>query len=523
MGVSWKEMSPDLTRDIDEKQGNGGGPYTNEAVGAENYGTLAYLIESPHEKGVFYSGSDDGFVQITKDNMQTWQNITPKVLKECLINAIEVSPHEPATAYIATTRYKFNDYTPAIYKTADYGKTWTNISAGIPYGAFTRVVREDPNRKGLLYAGTEKGIYISYNDGKNWESLQLNLPVTPITDLKVHQGDLIVATSGRAFWILDDLELLPQYESPKKQLHVYKPAPAYNGSWRSQLNGNAKTFKGTHPFNGVNPANGLVIYYELPELKDSTVLMMEIRNAEGNLVRSLSSEKDPDYKPHNGGGPSPEPLLSKKEGLNRFVWNMSHNTMPGIPGAYIEAGFNGHKAIPGIYDIQLKVGDKLVKTRGEIKPVPTFETKPGQYEAFDDLMTEMETKVTEMHHMVNTLYCLQGDLKEHLKDVENAELKKEVDAVLEKMEAWDNDMIQRKSQAYDDVENFPNKFTAEYLFLINQTSSSIPRVNKANLNRKQELDEQWTVLKSRGKAILEKDLPAVNKKLWENGIGALKL
>jgi hypothetical protein len=523
MGVSWKEMSPDLTRDIDEKQGNGGGPYTNEAVGAENYGTLAYLIESPHEKGVFYSGSDDGFVQITKDNMQTWQNITPKVLKECLINAIEVSPHEPATAYIATTRYKFNDYTPAIYKTADYGKTWTNISAGIPYGAFTRVVREDPNRKGLLYAGTEKGIYISYNDGKNWESLQLNLPVTPITDLKVHQGDLIVATSGRAFWILDDLELLPQYESPKKQLHVYKPAPAYNGSWRSQLNGNAKTFKGTHPFNGVNPANGLVIYYELPELKDSTVLMMEIRNAEGNLVRSLSSEKDPDYKPHNGGGPSPEPLLSKNKGLNRFVWNMSHNTMPGIPGAYIEAGFNGHKAIPGIYDIQLKVGDKLVKTRGEIKPVPTFETKPGQYEAFDDLMTEMETKVTEMHHMVNTLYCLQGDLKEHLKDVENAELKKEVDAVLEKMEAWDNDMIQRKSQAYDDVENFPNKFTAEYLFLINQTSSSIPRVNKANLNRKQELDEQWTVLKSRGKAILEKDLPAVNKKLWENGIGALKL
>ncbi len=523
MGVSWKEMSPDLTRDIDEKQGNGGGPYTNEAVGAENYGTLAYLIESPHEKGVFYSGSDDGFVQITKDNMQTWQNITPKVLKECLINAIEVSPHEPATAYIATTRYKFNDYTPAIYKTADYGKTWTNISAGIPYGAFTRVVREDPNRKGLLYAGTEKGIYISYNDGKNWESLQLNLPVTPITDLKVHQGDLIVATSGRAFWILDDLELLPQYESPKKQLHVYKPAPAYNGSWRSQLNGNAKTFKGTHPFNGVNPANGLIIYYELPELKDSTVLTMEIRNAKGNLVRSLSSEKDPDYKPHNGGGPSPEPLLSKNEGLNRFVWNMSHNTMPGIPGAYIEAGFNGHKAIPGIYDIQLKVGDKLVKTQGEIKAVPTFETKPGQYEAFDDLMTEMETKVTEMHHMVNTLYRLQGDLKEHLKDVENAELKKEVDAVLEKMEAWDNDMIQRKSQAYDDVENFPNKFTAEYLFLINQTSSSIPRVNKANLNRKQELDEQWTILKSRGKAILEKDLPAVNKKLWENGIGALKL
>ena len=523
MGVSWEEVSPDLTRNIDEKQGNGGGPYTNEAVGAENYGTLAYLIESPHEKGVFYSGSDDGFVQVTRDNMKTWQNVTPKGLKECLINAIEVSPHDPATAYIATARYKFNDYTPAIYKTTDYGKTWTNISSGISYGAFTRVVREDPTRKGLLYAGTEKGMYVSYNDGNSWESLQLNLPVTPITDLKIHQGDLIVSTSGRAFWILDDLELLPQYESSKKETHIYKPAAAFNGSWRSQLNGNSEKFKGTNSFEGVNPANGMVLYYELPKLKDSTALTMEIRNAKGNLVRTISSEKDPKYKPHNGGGPSPEPILSKKEGLNRFVWNMSHSTMPGIPGAYIEAGFNGHKAIPGIYDIQLKAGGKVVKTKGEIKAVPTFETKLDQYEAFDVLMTEMETKVTEMHNMVNKLYDVQGDLKELLEDVVNTDVKKEGKALLEKMDAWDKDMIQRKSQAYDDVENFPNKFTAEYLFLINQTNSSIPRVNNANLDRKKELDLQWNSLKSRGMQLLEKDILSMNKKLWEAGIGALRL
>lgn len=523
MGISWEEMSPDLTRNIDEKQGNGGGPYTNEAVGAENYGTLAYLIESPHEKGVFYSGSDDGFVQVTRDNMKTWQNVTPKGLNECLVNAIEVSPHNPATAYIATTKYKFNDYTPAIYKTTDYGRTWSNISSGIPYGAFTRVVREDPSKRGLLYAGTEKGMYVSYNDGKNWESLQLNLPVTSITDLKIHQGDLIVATSGRAFWILDDLELLPQYESAKKEVHIYKPAPAYNGSWRSQLNVNSETFKGTDPFEGVNPANGMVLYYELPKLKDSIGLTMEIRNADGNLVRTISSEKDPDYKPHNGGGPSPEPTLSKKEGLNRFVWDMSHSTMPGIPGAYIEAGFNGHNAIPGIYDIQLKVGEKAVKTEGEIRAIPTFETSPGQYEAFDDLMTDMETNVTEMHHLVNKLYGVQGNLKELLKDIENAELKKEATELLEKMDAWDKEMIQRKSQAYDDVENFPNKFTAEYLFLINQTNSSIPRVNNANLERKKELDQQWSGLKTRGLEILDKDIPAMNNKLWESGIGALRL
>ncbi|MEO0900636.1 MAG: glycosyl hydrolase, partial [Bacteroidota bacterium] len=181
-GVTWEEISPDLTRNQDDKQGNGGRPYTNEAVGAENYGTIAYMIESPHEKGVFYTGSDDGLVHITKNGGESWENITPKGLQECLVNAVEVSPHDPATVYIATTRYKFNDYTPAIYKSTNYGKSWTNISSGIPQGSFTRVVREDKDRKNLLYAGTEKGMYVSWNGGQNWESFQLNLPKTPILD-----------------------------------------------------------------------------------------------------------------------------------------------------------------------------------------------------------------------------------------------------------------------------------------------------------------------------------------------------
>ena len=177
-GKTWKEVSPDLTRNEKEKQGKPGVPYTNEAVGAENYGTLAYIIESPHEKGVIYTGSDDGYVYLTKDNGAHWQNITPAGLPECLINAIEVSPFDKATAYIATTRYKFNDYTPGLYKTTDYGKTWIRINNGIPDGAFTRVVREDDKRKDLLFAGTETGIYISWNGGKNWEPFQLNMPAT---------------------------------------------------------------------------------------------------------------------------------------------------------------------------------------------------------------------------------------------------------------------------------------------------------------------------------------------------------
>ena len=285
-------MGKERSKSIDEKQGNGGGPYTNEAVGAENYGTISYMVESPQEKGVFYTGSDDGLVHITKDNGKTWNNITPKGIQQCLINAIEVSPHDAATAYIATTRYKFNDYTPAIYKTTNYGESWVNISANIPYGSFTRVVREDPIRKNLLYTGTEGGIYISWDGGKIWESIQLNLPKTPITDLKLHKDDLIVSTSGRGFWILDDVTLLSQYNKTKNSSVLYQPEVTYNGNWGSQLSTTNSKFDGSSVLSGVNPAFGVVIYYELPKLADSTEVVIEILNSKKEIVRSFSSKKD---------------------------------------------------------------------------------------------------------------------------------------------------------------------------------------------------------------------------------------
>ena len=523
MGVTWEEMSPDLTRNMDDKQGNGGGPYTNEAVGAENYGTIAYMIESRHEKGVFWTGSDDGFVQLTRDNGITWQNVTPKGLKECLVNAIEVSPHDPATAYVATTRYKFNDYTPTIYKTTDYGKSWTNISTGIPYGAFTRVVREDEVRKGLLYAGTEKGMYISWNDGKSWEPLQLNLPKTPITDLKVHQGNLIVATSGRAFWILDDLTVLQQHQSSKNGLKLLQPSDALNGSWRSPMSRNTNKFKGTDAYDGVNPANGMVIYYELPKLADSTHISLDILDSQNRLVRTFTSKKDKDAITYNGGGPSVDPLLDKNEGLNRFVWNMQYPSLPGIPDVYIEAGFRGHKASPGKYTLKLKMGDEVVSTVGNIIEMPTYETKEGQYKEYDEIMTEMERKLTVMHNKLNALYKTQQQLKAVIKGLKNETLKTEGQKLLDALDAWDKKMVQRKSKAYDDVENFPNKFTAEYLFLIDATNSSIPKVNQASKDRKVELDAQWNVLEKEAEMFLKTSIPEFNKKLWEEGIGALQI
>jgi len=489
MGVSWEEMSPDLTRNIDAKQGNGGGPYTNEAVGAENYGTLAYVIESPHEAGIFYTGSDDGYVHITKDNGESWQNITPKNLGESLVNAIEVSPHDKQTVYIATTKYKFNNHTPAIYKSTDYGKTWASINTGIPVGAFTRVVREDPMRKDLLYAGTEQGLYLSWNGGKSWKPFQLNLPKTPITDIKIHRGNLIVATSGRAFWILDDLGMLSQYDRQKTgTIKLYQPKDAMNGYWGSPLSGNPKNFKGMNTLSGVNPANGMVLYYELPKLADTTELSMQIMDAEGKTVRSFSSVKDPNYKPHNGGGPRPAPILSKKKGLNRFVWDMKTPILVGVPNTYIESRFAGHVVPPGTYTVQLKVGDKTVITEGKIVAMPTYTTTPEQYAEYHAFMTQLEEKLNHMHTTTNTLFAVHKQLKEVLKGVTDENVKADGKALLKELDAWDKDMIQRKSQAYDDVENFPNKFTAEYLFLIDATNSTIPRVNQPSKDRKAELD-----------------------------------
>lgn len=523
MGITWEEISPDLTRNIDDKQGNGGGPYTNEAVGAENYGTISYMKESPHEKGVFWTGSDDGLVHITRDGGATWNNVTPNGMEQCLVNSIDVSPHDPGTAYIATTRYKFNDYTPALYKTTNYGASWTNISTGIPYGSFTRVVREDTGRKDLLYAGTEKGIYISWNGGKRWEPFQLNLPVTPVTDLMVHKGDLIVATSGRSFWILDDLVALHQYQAEARALKILKPEDAYNGSWKSPLDKTSTKFKGTDPYHGINPANGMVVYYELPMDRDSTHITIEISNSQGKLIRSYSSEKDPTYKKHHGGGPPPAPVLSKEDGLNRFVWDMRTGIMPGIPDVYIEANFEGHVVPPGTYSLRLKADGKTVTTTGNIVQMPGFTTTESQYEKYDSFMTEMEDNLTQMHSRVNTLFDARQQLRDILKDIGDAQLLSEGNKLVEALSIWDREMVQRKSKAYDDVENFPNKFTAEYLFLINQANNAIPRVTKSSMDRKKELDAQWESLRSRADALLNTGIPNYNKQLWQAGIGAIRL
>ncbi|MGB5780495.1 MAG: glycosyl hydrolase, partial [Eudoraea sp.] len=222
------------------------------------------------------------------------------------------------------------------------------------------------------------------------------------------------------------------------------------------------------------------------------------------------------------GGPPPAPVLSKEEGLNRFVWDMLYPIIPGIPDVYIEANFRGHKAPPGTYTIRLQQGDKTVNTTAKILETPGFETQQGQYAVYDAFMTELEQNVTQMHQMINTLFSAKTQLIDIINDLEDTTLKKAGMTLFNKLNAWDEEMIQRKSQAYDDVENFPNKFTAEYLFLIDETNSKIPRVNTSSRTRKNELDKEWSLLKMRGNEFLDKELPDFNKKLWEAGIGAIR-
>jgi photosystem II stability/assembly factor-like uncharacterized protein len=525
LGRTWTAVSPDLTRNEPEKQGRPGVPFTNEAVGAENYGTLAYVAESPHEPGVIWTGSDDGLVHLTRDGGKTWSNVTPKGLAECLVNAIELSPHDKGTAYIATTRYKFDDHAPGLWKTTNYGATWTRIDRGIPAGAFTRVVREDDVRRDLLFAGTELGLYLSWNGGRDWVPFQRNLPVTPVTDLKVHRGNLIAATSGRGIWILDDLALLRQYRPDLPALHAFQPAPAYMVNGGSELNGTDAGFTGAHPTRGVNPANGVVLYYQLPALGKTDTVTLEVADATGRVIRTIRSVKDTAFTPWDGGPPA-EPVLPAKEGLNRFVWDLRHATMGGVPGVYIEASYRGHKVPPGRYRLTVRLGERTVSTEAEVLANPLYGTDAATYADYDRFMSKVEGEATRMHDVVNELHDAHRQLAAILAtlpaEARFTEVRREGEALLAKLAAWDGEMVSRKTRAYDDVENFPQKFTANWLFMVNATESDLPRVNQPSRDRLAELEAEWAQLEARADAMRTVDIPALNRRLFDLGIGAIR-
>lgn len=522
-GITWEEISPDLTRNQIDKQGKPGGPFTNEAVGAETYGSISYMVESKKNEGELWVATDDGLVQLTKDGGASWTNITPKGLEECLVNAIELSAHQEGVAYIATTRYKFNDHKPGLYKTENYGKTWKKISNGIPQGAFTRVVREDPNKRGLLLAGTEKGVYISFDDGANWERFKLNLPNVPINDIKMDHDDIQIGTSGRGLWIFDDLHLLREYDA-NTETALYLEESYALGNWGSPLNSTNAEFTGASSKSGVNPAYGAVIYYSLPNLADSVNPELIIKDASGSVVRTFSSKKDGSYIGYPSG-PSAPPGITRKEGLNRFVWNLSHNDLVGAPKVYIEGGYRGRQVMPGEYTAILKVGDETVEKTFSVLKNPVLEISDYNFAAYDDFLKEMEETLNDMHTKVNKLHTIQNQVKSIMSKLEGdefAEVKKVGKDLVNRMHTFDTTMVQRMNKAYDDVENFENKLSAEMLFLISQSRNSMRRINAASKERYQEINKLWQPLKAEAEALLEKEIPAYNKLLWNAGVGAIR-
>jgi hypothetical protein len=370
-------------------------------------------------------------------------------------------------------------------------------------------------------------MHISWNGGTTWQPFQLNLPVVPITDLMIKHNDLIISTMGRSFWIFDDMGLLRQYNNGDESFKIYKPEDAVIGNWGSELSGaTIEDFEGSDPFSGINPANGVVMYYNLPKLADSVHVSIEIRDVAGKVVRQFSSKRNPDFMRYDGG-PRAEPALSKSKGINRFVWDMRYSTMLGAPTAYIEGSYRGHKASPGAYSVSIKYADKESKADFKILPNPLYEISAATYQEYHEFMSTMEESFNDMHRKVNGILKARTQLETVLKEIGDdqkyAALKKDGEALVKKMKTWDDEMIQRKAKAYDDVDNYENKFTANYLFLINQTESDIPRVNKPSRDRYEELTRQWNTLDARAKEIIETDVPKFSKQLWDAGVGVIRI
>lgn len=525
LGKSWEVVSPDLTRNNPARMGISGAPYTNEGAGGENYCTLAYVQESPLEKGVIWTGSDDGVVSITRDGGKTWNNVTPTGLPETIINCIEVSPFNKATAYIATTRYKFNDFAPALYKTTDYGKTWNRINNGIPYGAYTRCIREDDLRKDLLYCGTETGFYISFNGGTDWAACQLNLPVTPITDLKVHKGDLLAATMGRSFWILDDLNVLRQHtELNKNGFALYTPEDAYRVSGGSMLD-NVVPDDDENPTastTGTNPATGAVFYYRLPAVglfgisgkKDSIPdIALDILDEKGNTVRHYSGKEDEDFVSFPGG-PSPDPVMNKKPGLNRFVWDLRYPTLPGVPTVFIEGAYEGRKAAPGNYTARLIYGSQVKTASFKVLPDPRLNAPAADYAEQQEWAAKVEDGVKEIHETVLRIRKIKKQIKdavELLKD--NAEYKDIADSgkkITEKLQQWEDEIVQNKAQSNDDIINFVNRISADYIFLKGEMDVNIPYVTNGQKQQYENLNADWQKLKQKINTMLNNDVAGFN-------------
>ncbi len=510
-GVTWQEMSPDLTRNDKSKQGLNGGPLTVENVGAEFYGNVFYIVESPHQAGVVWSGSDDGLVYLTRDNGQTWQNVTPKGLPETQINAIEVSPHDPATAYVAMTGYKLNDFSAYIYKTTNYGKSWKRLDKDIPKNTFVRVVREDPAKKGLLYAGTEAGMLISFNDGANWQSLKLKMPPVPITDIKIRQGDLVIATQGRGFYVMDDIAIFSQLSNDlaDKDLHVFKPSPTQMITGR----------RSGGQFEGKNPPNGVLLNYYLAKENEGP-LTIEILDNDGNLVRGYSSEES-DYDRCIIANMTPRTKEeikhpAKKQGANIWTWDMRREGITCIPDIRFFVGFNGAKVIPGKYQARITIGDNQQIVPIELQDDPRNDATESQYIFLNSKIVEGTNLVNEILTDLDIVRKARDQIKGLMTD--HDQLQQSGKKALAHIRTWEEKINQVYFQVLEDEDAWPSMLDVQVKHVVDVMDGAGAPVAAGALERLDDLKVMWADLKGELDTIKSNDINVINDWAEQNNI-----
>ena len=513
-GSSWEEISPDLTRNDKSRMESSGGPITKDNVGTEYYGTIFAFAESPLERGLFWAGSDDGLVHISRDGGTNWQNITPPELPEwALISIIEPSPHDPATAYLAATRYKLDDYQPYLYKTNDYGKTWTRITNGLPENIYTRTIREDPARRGLLYAGTETGMSVSFDDGANWHSLQLNLPVVSIHDLVVKDSDLIVATHGRSFWILDDITPLRQVSDALRaaSAHLFSPRPfirfaSSGGYGRAAVKGVNYRHNGAFVLAyrqeekptgekvdkyleaGQNPPDGVIIYYYLKE-KPAEDVTLTFLDAQGTEIKTFSSEeKKPEQASATATGTAAdkkkedekkEVRVSKEAGTNRFIWNTHYPDSAKTQGSAGDDTLEGPSAPPGTYHVRLKIGNEsseAVTASFQIAQDPRIEATQEDLQARFALLLAIRDKLSETHEAINTIRDIRRQTEEWEQRTKGQSIHESIanagKQLREKLTAIEEQLFQPKAKKQVDVMDYPIRLAAKMATLTEVVASA---------------------------------------------------
>ena len=409
-GINWTAISPDLTRDDKSKQVLAGGPITFEDTGAEIYATIFAIAPSPVEKGLIWVGSDDGLVHVTHDDGKNWADVTPKEIPAfSRVSIIEPSPFAADMVYVVYDRHMNDDLRPYIFKSSDFGKTWTKLVNGIPEDTFVHVVREDPKKRGLLYAGTNRGVLVSFDDGQHWQSLKQNLPTASVQDLAVKGDDLVVATFGRSFWVLDDVTPLRQLSSEvaSSDIHLYTPSVAYRGAWGG--------VRHTHE-NGQNPPDGAIIdYYLKAAASEGTEVRLEIIDSQGKTIREFSNHPIAGTLETEDGAEPLFPPLPTKAGMNRFVWDLRYDPIPQIPnhsaGDIYDPGLLGPKVVPGTYKVRLSVGKSSQEASFEMKLDPRMHVPQADLEKQLDLALKVHELLRQDYDTVTRLHNVHEQLE----------------------------------------------------------------------------------------------------------------